>query len=66
MATLKVIEVLAQSEHGWEDATRAAVAKASESLHNIRSVYIKEMEATVEHGQVRTYRINAKVSFELD
>ncbi len=66
MSTMKVIEVLAESEKGWEDAAQAAVSKAGESLHNIRSIYIKEMEATVEKGRIRTYRVNGKVTFELD
>ena len=66
MATLKVIELLAQSEKSWEDAAQVAVTKASKSLHNIKSIYIKEMEAKVDNGRITEYRINAKVSFELD
>ena len=66
MATVKVIELLAESEKSWEDAAQVAVSKASGSLHNVRSIYIKEMEAKVENNQITSYRINAKVSFELD
>ena len=39
MAILKVIEVLANSNKSWEDATAKAVAQASKSVKNIRSVY---------------------------
>ncbi|MGD8742829.1 MAG: dodecin family protein [Granulosicoccaceae bacterium] len=66
MATIKVIEVLAQSEKSWEDAARVAVAKAGESIHNIKSIYMQEMEAKVENNQITEYRINAKISFALD
>lgn len=66
MATLKVIEVLAESETSWEDAAQSAVKKAAGSLHNIRSIYIKEMEAKVEGDQIREYRINGKITFELE
>lgn len=66
MTMLKVIEVLAQSDKSWEDAARQAVAKASESVHGIRSIYVKEMEATVENNTIRQFRINAKISFTLD
>ena len=66
MTTLKVIEVLAQSDKGWEDAARQAVAKAAKSVHGIRSIYIKEMEATVENGEIRQFRVNAKIAFTLD
>ncbi len=63
---LKVIELLAQSEKSWEDAAQGAVKEASKTLRNIRSIYIKEFEASVESGKVVQYRVNAKVSFDLD
>lgn len=66
MAILKVIEVLAQSERSWEDAAQVAITTAGESLHNIKSIYIKDMEAKVENNQITQYRVNAKISFELD
>ena len=63
---LKVIELLAQSEKSWEDAAKAAVNEASQTLRNIRSIYIKEFEAVVEGGKITQYRVNAKVTFDLD
>ena len=66
MSVVKVIEVLAQSEKSWEDAAQIAVTKAGESLHGIKSIFIKEMEAKVENNRITTYRINGKVTFELD
>ena len=66
MATLKVIEVLAESTESWEAAAQEAVNKAGETLHNIRSIYIENFEATVEGGKMKNYRVNAKVTFLLD
>jgi len=66
MSMLKVIEVLAESDKGWEDAAQVAVTTASKSVRNIRSIYIKNHEATVENGKIAKYRINAKISFTLD
>ena len=63
---VKVIELLAESEKNWEDAAQNALAAASKTLRNIRSIYIKDMEAKVENGKITRYRINAKISFELD
>lgn len=63
---LKVIEVLAESEKSWEDAASEAVARASKSVHGIKSIYIKEMEAKVEDNKITQYRINAKITFLLD
>ncbi len=66
MSVVKVIEVLSDSNVSWEDAAQQAVAKASETLHNVRSIYIKDHSATVENGKIISYRITAKVSFSLD
>lgn len=63
---VKVIEVLAQSEKSWEDAAKNAVDEASKSLRHIRSVYVKNFEASVENGKITEYRINAKISFALE
>ena len=63
---LKVIEVLAESETSWEDAANQAITKASQSVHSIKSIYIKDFEAKVENNRIVQYRINAKITFVLD
>lgn len=66
MSVLKVIEVLAGSEKSWEDATKKAVEKASKTVKNIRSVYVQDHSATVKGGEVAEFRVNLKITFELD
>lgn len=66
MTMLKVIEVLAQSDRSWEDAAQQAVLNASKTVHDIRSIYIENLEATVENGKIAKYRINGKISFVLE
>ena len=66
MTMLKVIEVLAQSDKSWENAAQNAIDEASKSLRGIRSLYIKEMEVTVEDGKISQYRINGKISFLIE
>jgi len=66
MSVLKVIEVLSSSENSWEDATRKAVEKASKSLKNIRSVYVQDHSAQVKDGKVTEFRVNLKLTFELE
>jgi dodecin len=63
MAVVNVIELLAESEQSWEDAARQAVAEAVKTIRHIRSVYIKEFQATVENDRVTSFRVNVKVSF---
>jgi flavin-binding protein dodecin len=62
-----VIEVLAESDKGWEDAAQKAVDRARKSLHGIKSIYLKNFEAKVDDkGKITSYRVNAKISFQLD
>lgn len=65
MAILKVIEVLANSDKSWEDATKKAVTQASKSVKNIRSVYIQDQSASVNDGEVTDFRVNVKITFEV-
>lgn len=66
MSMLKVVEVLAESEKSVEDAAQTAVTKASESVRNIKSIYINEMNASVENNRIVSYRVSAKISFLLE
>lgn len=63
---LKVIEVLAESKRSWEDAAQTAIKNASKTVRGVRSIYVKELMATVDKNKIVTYRINAKIAFELD
>jgi flavin-binding protein dodecin len=63
---VKVIELMSQSPKSWEDAAQGAVEEAAKTLRNVRSLYIKEFTAQVDDGKVTNYRINAKVTFDLE
>lgn len=63
---VKVIELLSESSESWEDAAQNAISEASKTLRNIRSVYVKEMTASVENGKITSYRLNSKVALELE
>jgi hypothetical protein len=65
MAIVKVIEVLAESDVSWEDAAQNALEEASQTVENIKSIYIKDMQAVVENNRIVTYRVNAKISFQV-
>ncbi len=66
MSVLKVIEIMASSTESWEDATRNAVKEASKSVKNIRSVYVREHSCVVDNGNLTHFRVNVKISFEVN
>ena len=63
MAVLKVIEVLGNSKVSFEDAVSNVINEASKTVKNIKSVYVKEMQVTVNNDQIKEYRVNTKVTF---
>jgi flavin-binding protein dodecin len=66
MPIVKVIELIASSEKGIDDALQNAVAEASKTIHNIDSVYVKDIKAHVQNGKITSYGLICKVSFRLD
>jgi flavin-binding protein dodecin len=66
MAIVKMIELSSQSSESWEEATRQAVERASRSLRNIRSVWVKEFEAAVDANKVTQFRVILKISSQLE
>jgi flavin-binding protein dodecin len=62
----KVIELVGSSTNGWEDAAKAAVDKAGESLKNLRIAEITKLDMTVEDGNVMRFRARVSLSFKID
>lgn len=65
MAVLKVIEVMANSDKSWEDATRKAVTHASKSVKHIKSAFVQSQSVVVNNGEVEDFRVNVKITFEV-
>ncbi len=63
---LKVIEVLSESSNSYEEAIKNAVEDSSKSVRHIRSAYVNEQSVTVKDGKVDKFRVNVKITFEVD
>jgi dodecin len=67
MATIgRVTEITAQSDTSFEDAINSAVARANETLRNVRSAWVKEQSVSIADGRIAGYQVNLLVTFELD
>lgn len=62
----KVIELVGTSSESWERATAAAVARASQSLRDLRIAEVTQLDVQIEEGQVVAYRAKVKVSFKYE
>lgn len=65
MAIGKVIEISASSPKGFEDAIQQGLARATETVEDVRGAWIKKFEVRMEDGKIAEYRVNMKVTFIL-
>lgn len=63
---LKIIELQADSNSGWQEAADQVVSVATKTVRGIRTVRMDSFEAQVAEGLIVNYRVTAKVLFELD
>lgn len=64
MSIVKVIEVIASSDKGWEDAAQNAVTEAGKTVKNIKQFNVVSHSAVVDsQGKIQEYRVNGKISF---
>lgn len=63
MSIVKVIEVIAESPKGWDDAAGQAVKEVARTVDGITEVWVSGLKALVENNKVVRYRITANVSF---
>ncbi len=66
MKIVKVIEMIAASEKGFEDAIQNCLTEASKTVRNIDSIYVAEMKVHVSDNKITTYGVNCKVSFRVE
>ena len=62
----KQIELTGSSEKGIEDAIATAVARAAESVRNMRWFEVIETRGHIEDGKVAHYQVTLKVGFTLE
>jgi len=54
------------STKGVEDATRSAIAKASQTVRNLRWFEVIETRGHIEEGKVAHWQVTLKVGFTLE
>jgi flavin-binding protein dodecin len=62
----KTIELVGSSTVGVEDAIRKAIAKAAETVRNLRWFEVTETRGHNEGGQVAHWQITLKIGFTLE
>ncbi len=60
----RVTDLIGVSETSWEDAARAAIATASQTLRDLRVAEVVKLDVTIEDGKVARFRTRLNVSFK--
>jgi dodecin len=66
MAIAKISEISATSTKSFEDAIQQGITRATKTLRNVKSVWIKEQHVRVENGRLSEYQVNMMVTFVLE
>ena len=66
MAVARVTEISSTSTKSFEDAIQSGVSRATKTLRNVRSAWIKEQRVDIRDGNIAEYQVNMMVTFVLD
>jgi flavin-binding protein dodecin len=62
----KIIELIGTSPESWEKAAANAIAKAAETLRDLRIAEVSELDMQIKDGKIEYYRTKVKVSFKFE
>jgi dodecin len=63
--TFKIIELCGVSENSYAEATKNAIAKASETLRNLDWFEVVNQRGVIKNGKVAEFQVVLKVGFRL-
>jgi hypothetical protein len=66
MSVARITEISATSEKSFEDAVQQGIQRATATLRNVKSAWIKEQEVQIEGNRITAYKVVMKVTFILE
>lgn len=66
MAIARITEISSTSTSSFDDAIDRGVARATRTLRNVRSAWVKEQRVEIEDDRISEYQVNLLVTFVLD
>lgn len=66
MAVARVTEISATSPKSFDDAIQRGIARATKTLRNVKSAWVKEHRVEIVNDRVTEYQVNMLVTFVLD
>jgi flavin-binding protein dodecin len=66
MPVARVTELSATSDQSFEDAVNMAVQRATSTLRNVESAWVKDQNVMIENGNIVGYKVNIAITFVLE
>lgn len=66
MSVARVTEITSTSAQSFEDAIRQGIERATSTLRNVTSAWIKEQQVRIDNGTIVEYQVNMLITFVLD
>lgn len=66
MSVAKITEISASSKKGFDDAINKGIARATKTIKNVSSAWVKDQQVSIRKNKVVEYRVLLKITFVLD
>lgn len=66
MSIARITEISSTSTKSFEDAIQIGVTRATKTLRNVRSAWIKDQQIRIEDGKMTEFQVNLMITFVLE
>ena len=66
MSVARITEISSTSSKSFEEAIQSGIARATKTIRNVRSAWVKEQQIRIENGRIVEYQVNLMITFVLD
>lgn len=66
MSIARITEISATSNKSFEDAIQQGVNRATQTLRNVSSAWVKEQQIRIKDNKIAEYQVNLMITFVLD
>jgi flavin-binding protein dodecin len=64
--TYKIIDLVGVSNESYSEATKNAIARASETLRGLGWFEVSELRGLIQDGKISEYQVTVKLGFRLE
>jgi flavin-binding protein dodecin len=66
MSVARVTEISSTSTKSFEDAIQSGIARATKTLRNVKTAWIKDQRVEITGDRISEYQVNLMITFVLD